>query len=342
MPDESQGVTRPPQPPSMSAVFRIPLDGAAPSAIKTAGVPIDQMSFLEDGSGHLNVLLRESGAGEGMWGSERMRGAMALLRVPLAAFGDGRTSAQREHYRALPSPASPMVQNRYVGDWLLYGAAGGRYAPTHPGGRPSAAAWALRFAHSREPQALDPGHAVERIEAMGRDALLVGNVGADLHFTSVRLGRGDAQIAGSHVQSGARQGETRTHGFFFRPTGNDEGLLGLPILEQVASRRHGVYAGPHGSASVLYVRQRDLVFSPLGQLQARSQASRDDGCKASCVDWYGNARPIFLGERVFALLGYELVEGQLAGGRTSERIDERRRISFAPGVSTAYRFSPFQ
>ncbi|HEU0134169.1 MAG TPA: hypothetical protein VFR28_05050, partial [Allosphingosinicella sp.] len=53
---------------------------------------------------------------------------------------------------------------------------------------------------------------------------------------------------------------------------------------------------------------------------------RDDGCQASCVDWYGNARPIFWGGRTFALLGYELVEGELAGGR----IREVGRISFAP------------
>ena len=35
---------------------------------------------------------------------------------------------------------------------------------------------------------------------------------------------------------------------------------------------------------------------------------KDDGCQASCVDWYGNARPIFLPERMLALMGYELVE----------------------------------
>ena len=90
-------------------MFRIPLDGAAPSAIKTAGVPIDQMSFLEDGSGHLNVLLRESGAGEGMWGSERTHGAMALLRVPLAAFGDG---TRRRAARALPRAAGAARATR--------------------------------------------------------------------------------------------------------------------------------------------------------------------------------------------------------------------------------------
>ncbi|WP_206362001.1 hypothetical protein [Sphingomonas montana] len=48
--------------------------------------------------------------------------------------------------------------------------------------------------------------------------------------------------------------------------------------------------------------------------------------QASCVDWYGNARPIFIGDRTFALMGYELVEGRVQGGR----INEVRRLNFAP------------
>jgi hypothetical protein len=49
-----------------SAVFRIPLDGRAPSMLKTVGSPIDQFSFHQDDSGMLNVLLRANGRGEGM------------------------------------------------------------------------------------------------------------------------------------------------------------------------------------------------------------------------------------------------------------------------------------
>jgi hypothetical protein len=59
---------------------------------------------------------------------------------------------------------------------------------------------------------------------------------------------------------------------------------------------------------------------------ARSDAAIDDDCRASCVDWYGNARPLFVGDRIFALLGYELVEGTVVAGR----IREQRRVDFAP------------
>jgi len=298
-----------------SAVFRLPLDGSAPSGLKTAGVPLDQMSFLEDGQQHLNVLVRAAGAGEGMFEAEASRGALALLRVPLAAFGDGRGVAGRERYQRVPGPAG-QVQNRYIGDWLVWGGGDG--------------AWALRPADGGTPAALQPGHAVERIEALGSQALLVGNAGSDLVFSGVRLSGREARLQGRHVQEGARQGETRTHGFFYRPTGTDEGLLGLPIVGSNTRTRAGLGATAGASASVVFLRERGLSLTALGELAARPGVPRDDACKASCVDWYGNARPIFIGDRVLALMGYEVVEGRVERGWRGERVDEVRRISIAP------------
>ena len=81
-----------------SAVWRLPLDGAAPSMLKTTGDPIDQLSFLEDDRGHLNVLLRAQSRGEGIWNAERGAGELALMRVPLSSFGDASDSAPRSAY----------------------------------------------------------------------------------------------------------------------------------------------------------------------------------------------------------------------------------------------------
>jgi hypothetical protein len=86
----------------------------------------------------------------------------------------------------------------------------------------------------------------------------------------------------------------------------------------------------------MFLRQRQGAFSALGALHARADAPLDDHCQARCVDWYGNARPLFIGERVFALMGYELVEGQLGRGLWRERLNERRRIDFAVGVSQGW------
>ena len=76
---------------------------------------------------------------------------------------------------------------------------------------------------------------------------------------------------------------------------------------------------------MVYLRNDALQLRRLGDLDA-DPAPVDDHCVASCVDWYGNARPLFVGDRVFALLGYEIVEGRVWGGR----IQEVGRVSFAP------------
>ena len=92
-------------------------------------------------------------------------------------------------------------------------------------------------------------------------------------------------------------------------------------------------AGPDGNRIYTWhlaiaMRPRMWVFNSVGRLghDRDGNGGMDDGCKASCVDWYGNARPIFLRNRVFALLGYEIVEGRLERGA----ISEVRRTSFSP------------
>ena len=39
----------------------------------------------------------------------------------------------------------------------------------------------------------------------------------------------------------------------------------------------------------------------------------------SCIDWYGNARPIFLAGKVYGLMATELVEAEVVAGKVSER-----------------------
>ncbi|OEZ53591.1 beta propeller domain protein [Janthinobacterium sp. HH103] len=309
---------------SDSGVFRIPLDGSAPSALKVAGAPVDQFSFLESMDGHLNVLLRAEGQGDAMWDGARGRGDMALLRVPLATFSDGRDSAPAGSYHPLPGGGGYGLQNRYVGPYLLYG------NPGNPGRRKADQAWprqplyAVRWADAGSVQALSLPHGVERIEALGNDALVIGAQGRDLHFSTIGLA-GQAAVATRYIRADAAQGESRSHGFFYKPQTAGEGLIGLPILG--ADERPGLNKP---AASVLYLRNSSLQLTELGALAARPGPAPDDGCRASCVDWYGNARPLFLQGRVFALLGYELVEGALKEGQ----IREVRRVSYAPNASS--------
>ncbi len=310
-----------------SVLYRMPLDGSAPRALGVAGSPTDQFSFLE-ADGALNVLVGADGGGQWMWDGERDRDGLALLHVPLTAFGDGHADAPPEAYRPLPGAGDGSLTNRFVGGHLLYGR--DRFWGYGPrsGEAPATQTVVVDWRTGAVDSVAVP-HGVERIEAMGRDAVVVGSGADGLHLTSLSLGTSPRAV-GAFVMPGAAQGESRSHGFFYCPTDTATGTLGLPVRRAGEGR----YASlGEGSAAVLYVGNRGGALRPLGELAADPGRNSGDGCRASCVDWYGNARPLFLGRRVFALMGYELVEGALRGGR----LREVRRVSFAPTPRQASR-----
>jgi hypothetical protein len=307
--------------PSRSMLYQMPLDGSAPSALGVAGSPIDQFSFLESADAHLNVLVSSGAAGEQMWGAETAPGDVALMRVPLASFSDGNEAVPPSSYRKLRKPEGYAFQNRFVGDYLLYGT-GSSWDEPERSKRPRlyAVRWAVGDGALAE---LPLAHGVDRIEALGADALIVGADQKDLHFTSVRLGGEQPALAERYTRKDAAQGELRSHGFFYKAEGGESGVLGLPVSR---AGRPGYEHLSEGSASILFLRNESLRLNELGELASGVKGRVQDACRASCVDWYGNARPLFVRGRVFALLGYEIVEGAFAGGR----IRETRRISYAP------------
>jgi hypothetical protein len=304
-----------------SMLYRMPLDGSAPSALRVSGSPVDQFSFLETEDGRLNILVRSDSAGDGMWRAEVAAGDIALMRVPLAMLSDGSDSVTASDYLTLPRVGGYDFQNRFVGDYLLYGSGSGwgylKSAPHSP-------LFLVRWTDGANYQlALD--HATDRIEQMGPDAVVVGTDGRNLLFTSVDLAD-SPRIAGSYVRKSASQGELRSQGFFYKADNEDSGTLGVPIS---VPARPGYRHLFETSAAILFLHNVGGHLSEVGELGSHPELARDDKCRASCVDWYGNARPLFVHGRIMALLGYELVEGRGQG----DHIAEIRRVSFAPNDS---------
>ena len=209
---------------------------------------------------------------------------LALVRLPLASFSDGRDSAPPERYTGLPKPAAGVLQNRYVGDFLLYGAADGWRRSA------SGQVYAVQVGERPVAYGVSLAHGVERIEQLGASAVVVGGDGKDLHFTSVRLA-GIPVAVNRYTRANAAQGETRSHGFYYKPEDEHGGLLGLPVVKGWVGTTGRV---TREEASLLFLRNDSLTLSELGTLDSRpGEASRNDGCRASCVDWYGNSRPLF-------------------------------------------------
>lgn len=308
-------------PPGLLA--KIPLSPAQKlTAIRVHGMPTDQFSF-DEADGHLNVLVRAESNGDAMFASETTGGKAALMRVPLGMFSESVPATGTARYRRMPAPDGGSVQNRFVGSWLLYGAGNG-YWHDKPGmGR----LYAARVTDTGDPMRVDLEQGVDRIEPMGDNAVVVGSRGSDLVFSPIELAKDGPHAKRDYVRRNASQGELRSHGFFYKDTsakpGQSQGMIGLPIRSEGA---RGTRYLTEGSAAVLFLGENALELQELGSLEASGIRTINDGCRASCVDWYGNARPIFVGGRVFALMGYELVEGQLA----KSKLLERRRLDFAP------------
>ena len=308
-----------------SLLYRMPLDGSAPSALRVSGSPVDQFSFLESEDGYLNVLVRSDGTGDGMWSAERTSGSAALMRIAVDSFTDGSADVPATNYRELPPVNGWAFQNRFVGQYLLYGGGSGwGYPQKTERSRLYAVRWANGDVHR---VILD--HGVDRIEAMGSDAVVVGSDGSDLHFTAVRLGNVPSAVD-DYVEKGASQGELRSHGFFYKAEDEDSGMLGLPISVPVRAGYHHLF---DSSAAVVFLKNDSLHFEEVGQLAAQPENAKDDGCRASCVDWYGNSQPLFLHGRIVALMGYEMVEGAVERGQ----IREMRRVNYASEVKVSRR-----
>lgn len=326
MQDYASGRSDRPQKNGLVARLPIGRTTSTPTALRVAGMPTDQFSFEEDATGHLDVLVRAESNGDAMFASERTAGATALLRLPLGMFSDNVLSTSPKRYRVLPRPDGTAVQNRFVAGWLLYGSGQG-YVTNHAG---KGQLYAVKVASPDEPPTsitLDQG--IDRIEPMADDAIVVGSRGNDLVFSPIELGTSkEAHARRDYVRPNASQGELRSHGFFYKPGKNPrEGTIGLPI------RSEGTFGSQYiteGSASVLFLQSRSLELTELGSLRASRLTTNHDGCRASCADWYGNARPIFARGRVFALLGYDLVEGRIEEDGRNSRISERARLNFAP------------
>jgi hypothetical protein len=310
-----------------SYLYRLPFGRERPSATAARGVPVDQFSFREDpAEGILNVLVRSDGGGDAMFAPEASGGGagVALLRVRFSDFGDASRQVPRARYRFLPSLPGWSFHNRFAGDYVLYGVSGGT---GEADARSRIVAARLRDGRATQ---LPLSHSVDRIELLGRDAMVIGGTSRGLGFSTVELGGGTPDLGDRYVHPDSAEGESRSHAFFFSPDagspGGVSGTVGLPV----AKRSDPALARFFGSsAAMVFLRREQRRLAPAGELEAHTQGVADDDCKASCVDWYGNARPIFWGGRTFALLGYELVEGGLAGGR----IREVGRISFAPGAA---------
>jgi hypothetical protein len=293
-------------------LYRLPLDGSPIGAISVDGVPADQFA-LDSRDGRFRALLARSPRG---CFKPRTAQPMALLDVPLSLFSARLRPVDGRAYADLPPIAGSEIENRFIGNWLVYG---GRREWSADPSQSAEAHSNLVAVPVRRPAAamrLALPHNAIRIERAGRNAIVTGyHDEAGLSLSHIDLDPGSAALVSTTTLARRFESEGRSHAFNAWVRADGSGLIGIPTTFR--GERSGRGWSDSESSDLSYVAiGPDRQLRSVGEIEAaRRQGRRDYRCEVSCIDWYGNSRPIFTGGRVFALMGTELVEGRLAQGR---------------------------
>lgn len=276
-------------------LYRIPHGAGVPQVVPLVGTPMGPLSFMESASAlHVILDVSELTTLEGHPNAP----LTALATIPLRDFG--RRIPQHGDFRPLPGGAAEMV--RFIGDDTLLYSAGDLVKRL--------------FAHDLSTgttQALYDGVGEGRIDPLSdQGAVVWWDEQVELRYLTVDV-RATPRVTEHRRIPSSGTGETRTHGFFYRSDALG-GSFGMPLVVTQGETR----------SLVAFFDVRDFRTQLVGELSSQPVAPQT--CQQSCVDWYGNSRPIFWGERVFALLGPEVVEGM----RFEGRIVESGRVVMTP------------
>ncbi|MDB5679864.1 beta-propeller domain-containing protein [Sphingomonas bacterium] len=302
-------------------LYKVPVSGAAIGAVAVEGVPSDQFAFDAAG-GHLRALL---GRVSGDCAPYDAAKPLALLDIPLSAFSSRVRHIAPAVYAPLPPIEGGQLENRFVGDWLVYGGRTGWDSSAPDDARPPAGSslYAVPLARPWATSKLAIPHNAIRIERTGNDAIVTGYRDArGLSISYVSL-NGRPRIASTTLLQNRFESEGRSHAFNAWVRGDGSGMLGLPTT--VREWRSGRGWSDSNASQLSFIG-----FTPAKALDPAGELTPGDGkpsdgyrCAVSCIDWYGNSRPIFTGGRILALMGTDLVEGRIDKGRIREvgRVD---------------------
>lgn len=332
-----------------SFAYRMPVNGKRAGFLRVSGQPFDQFS-LETSDTEFRALLydvipEQCNDGDAPWSDVDY--STAYFSAPLKSFTASGSRPALDRYVETPGPGYD-VENRFTETHVVYGASSDwtSYPPEAEDGLQSSQIVAVPVDNPRGFAEMTAPHGVIRVERAGDAIVLTGyRDPLGLSVSTVDL-RGAPKLAGTATLKGRYETEGRSHAFNSLVAEDGSGLMGLPTATLETEAGRWWWRSESSDVSFLSLGA-DLSPAGIGSLNATPvPASRDDldgdgdidaidkvlpapagyACEVSCVDWYGNSRPIFIGERVFALTGFELIEGAVAGGRIIEiaRIDVTR------------------
>ncbi|HEY0014246.1 MAG TPA: beta-propeller domain-containing protein [Allosphingosinicella sp.] len=299
---------------SQATVYRVGIASGALEVLGARGRPVDQFSFQANES-RLYGLLRQHA--ESCRPHTATGHQLGFASLPLDRFGQRLREVPEADYTDVPAPHDGPIANRFTDRYLVYGSlsegAGIRnedYRVRLP------RTFAVPVDRPAAVRSLAVPHNVLRAERAGDDIVLTGYRDREgLHVSLVDLDRAP-RVASTAFLPKRFESEGRSHAFNSRMEGDGSGIMGLPTVYYDSSRP---VSRSEASDLSFLTADRAGRLAPAGELKAEDERHHPTyRCEVSCIDWYGNSRPIFTDGRIFGLSGTELVEGRMEGGRIGE------------------------
>ncbi len=176
--------------------------------------------------------------------------------------------------------------------------------------------------HLQDVQVLEPGHQFVRVERVGDNIMMsVYRDDSGLVISLIKL-RKTARIGGQAKLAGRYESDGRSHALSSSVEVNGSGLKGIPVVTRDQdSGRWRFYSDVSDIAFLGF--SNECTLADLGAIKGtpKDDVETHDSyeCEVLCIDWYGNSRPIFTDNRIFALMATGLVEVELLGGKVAEK-----------------------
>ncbi len=277
-------------------IYRISLNDFDVDAVQVQGMPVSQFSFH-----HQNEALYMYGLID--------KNHAKLMEMPDSIFDKAASKYPiiiTENYEE----NSINSTQRFIGNYFLIGNSYDRYLDDF-----SIKPVNIINIKNGKSDEITLTHYADRIEAIDEKALVVGTT-QDNNLGLSLLSLKDIKIDKQTILLDRLEGESRSHAFNFKYI-EDFLLTGITTqFKNKAELDEGYYWWDDNIPSdITFIGGLDN-FDYIGGLVSDSPPTQ--GCTVSCDDWYGNSRPFFIENRIFALTGDELIEASLIDGKIVE------------------------
>jgi hypothetical protein len=298
-----------------AAIYKVPLNGSAPSVTYSRGRPSSQFAMeVQDNSFHMISNWTHDACTNYNFEAPSQ---LILTSIPLSQFGATSRPFDARNATKLPGVGNP-TQVRFMRDWMVYQTPQPSVLAPTQSLTPIVAnarntVYATPLARPRETITSSVPYPVTRLQPMAGGMLAIGTIAPNNLGVSWLAPSTAFKPASTLTMTGRIESEGRSHAFSSTQLPDSRSLFGLPTVRVDDGQVRNVARS--ASSNISFV-----TMTPTGDLlgvgdiaMSKIDPNSTYRCEVSCIDWYGNSRAVFTGGRIFALLGTEILEGRLSG-----------------------------